>query len=105
MKVSIPTIGTRGDVEPFVALAQEPARAGHSAVVLSDPVMRTLVESHGVPFIAIGPDVDLDEVAASVRRRSRRPWPALAAGCASPSRRWRRPTRTSWRAAVARTWW
>lgn len=47
MKVVIPTIGSRGDVQPFIALAQGLIHAGHSVTILSHPVMRELVESFG----------------------------------------------------------
>lgn len=78
MKVTLPTIGTRGDVQPFIALAQGLVRAGHTATILSHPVMRLLVESHGIPFAPIGPDVDMDEVAASIREHSRNSWVGLS---------------------------
>jgi sterol 3beta-glucosyltransferase len=59
MKILIPTIGSRGDVQPFIALAQGLNQAGHQTVLASHPVMRILVESHGVIFELIGPDIDL----------------------------------------------
>jgi sterol 3beta-glucosyltransferase len=77
MKIIIPTIGTRGDVQPFIALAQGLVRAGYTVTILSHPVMRTLVESHGVPFAPVGPDVDMDEISTSVRERSRNAWGGL----------------------------
>jgi sterol 3beta-glucosyltransferase len=77
MNIIIPTIGTRGDVQPFIALAQGLASAGHTVTLLSHPVMRALVESHSVCFAPIGPDVDMDEVAAGIRERSRNPWAGL----------------------------
>ncbi len=45
MKIVIPTIGTRGDVQPFIALAQGLGRAGHTVTLMSHPVKRALVES------------------------------------------------------------
>ena len=71
MKIVIPTIGTRGDVQPFIALAQGLARAGHSVTLATHPVMKTLVESHGVGFAPIGPDIDLGQEVAAIRLRSR----------------------------------
>lgn len=59
MQIIIPTIGSRGDVQPFLALAQGLVRAGHFVTLASHPVMRSLVEAHGVPFAPIGPDIDL----------------------------------------------
>jgi sterol 3beta-glucosyltransferase len=71
MKIVIPTIGSRGDVQPYIALAQGLGRAGHSARVASHPVMRGLVESHGVEFAPVGPDVDIGQEAAAIRDRSK----------------------------------
>lgn len=70
MNVVIPTIGSRGDVQPFIALAQGLQRAGHSVKLASHPLMRELVEAHGVAFAAIGPDIDLDQEVAAIRERS-----------------------------------
>ncbi len=70
MEIAIPTIGTRGDVQPFIALAQGLVAAGHSVTLLSHPVMGELVRSHGVQFAPVGPDVDLGVETAVIRDRS-----------------------------------
>lgn len=54
-----------------MALAQGLIRAGHTVTLASHPVMKTLVESHGVPFAPIGPDIDLGQEVAAIRLRSR----------------------------------
>jgi sterol 3beta-glucosyltransferase len=46
MRIVIPTIGSRGDVQPFIALAQGLAHAGHVVTLASHPVMKMLVETH-----------------------------------------------------------
>ncbi|HLE52427.1 MAG TPA: glycosyltransferase [Anaerolineales bacterium] len=71
MKILIPTLGSRGDVQPFIALAQGLTRAGHIATLASHPVMRSLVESHGVTFAPIGPDIDLAQEVAAIRHQAR----------------------------------
>ena len=71
MKILIPTIGSRGDVQPFIALAQGLDQAGHQTVLASHPLMSNLVESHGVSFAPIGPDIDLSERVALIRQQSR----------------------------------
>ncbi|MBN1660245.1 MAG: glycosyltransferase family 1 protein [Anaerolineae bacterium] len=71
MRIVIPTIGSRGDVQPFLALGQGLIQAGHTVTLASLSVMKMLVESHGVPFAPIGPDIDLEEEVAAVRRQSR----------------------------------
>jgi UDP:flavonoid glycosyltransferase YjiC (YdhE family) len=70
MRVLIPTIGSRGDVQPFIALAQGLERAGHTVTLLSHHAMRPLVEAHAVNFAPMGPDVDMAEEAAAIRQRS-----------------------------------
>jgi UDP:flavonoid glycosyltransferase YjiC (YdhE family) len=70
MKILIPTIGSRGDVQPFIALAQGLQHTGYTVTLASHPVMKTLVESHAVPFAPIGPDIDLALEAAAIRQRS-----------------------------------
>ena len=71
MRIVIPTLGTRGDVQPFVALAQGLTHAGHTVTLVSHPCMRQLVESHHVAFAPMGPDIDLGQEAAIIRARSR----------------------------------
>lgn len=63
----IPTIGTRGDVQPYIALAAALEKAGHRAQVASHPCMRTLVESYGVDFAPIGPDIDIGQETAAIQ--------------------------------------
>src|SRR5512136_2146037 len=82
MRILIPTIGSRGDVQPFIALAQGLARSGHTVTLASHPVMQALVESHGVPFAPIGPDIDLAREVAAIRHRARN----IAAGLISAMR-------------------
>ena len=67
MNVLIPTIGTRGDVQPFIALSQGLKRAGHTVTLASHPIMRRLVESHEVTFAPIGPDIDLGREVSIIR--------------------------------------
>jgi UDP:flavonoid glycosyltransferase YjiC (YdhE family) len=71
MKIIIPTIGSRGDVQPFIALSKGLDNAGHQTVLASHPVMKTLIESHGVRFEPIGPDINLAERVATIRRQAR----------------------------------
>ncbi len=70
MRMTIFTIGTRGDVQPYVALALGLEENGHAVTLASHPSMRTLIESHGVTFVPIGPDVDVGKAAAAIRGRS-----------------------------------
>lgn len=71
MNILIPIIGTRGDVQPFIALAQGLMRAGHCVTLASHPVMQPLVETNGVDFAPIGPEINLAQEVADIRLRSR----------------------------------
>ncbi|GGS57543.1 glycosyltransferase [Actinokineospora fastidiosa] len=53
MKALIMTLGTRGDVQPFVALARGLAEAGHDAVVAAPHRFADLVGGAGVAFAGI----------------------------------------------------
>lgn len=57
MKVLISSIGTRGDVQPVLALAVELRARGHEAYVCAAPNFREWVESLGVSFVPLGPDL------------------------------------------------
>ncbi len=70
MRTIIPTIGSRGDIQPYIALAMGLIGAGHDAIVVSHPAMCGLVESYGVPFAPMGPDIDIGRETAIIRGKS-----------------------------------
>lgn len=47
------TYGSRGDVEPFVALAKGFQAAGHQVLLATSERFRTFAEAHSVPFFAM----------------------------------------------------
>lgn len=53
MKVLILTLGTRGDVQPFVALAQQLQQRGHETVLAAPDRFDGLVTGLGVPFAGL----------------------------------------------------
>jgi len=57
MRVLFSTIGSRGDVQPVVALASHLKALGHEVRVCVPPDFREWIESLGVPVIPIGPEV------------------------------------------------
>ena len=57
MRVLLSTIGSRGDVQPLVALASHLIALGHEARVCVPPDFREWIESLGIPVIPIGPEV------------------------------------------------
>ena len=50
MRVCILTLGSRGDVQPYVALARGLDAAGHRTALCAAPAFRPFIESHGVEF-------------------------------------------------------
>jgi vancomycin aglycone glucosyltransferase len=57
MKVLLSSIGSRGDVQPIVALAVECKQLGHDASLCVAPNFKEWIESYGVECIPIGPDL------------------------------------------------
>ncbi len=50
MKVLITTIGTRGDVQPYLALAVGLKSAGHEVVICTCPRFKSLIIDYGIAF-------------------------------------------------------
>jgi sterol 3beta-glucosyltransferase len=70
MKILLPSIGSRGDIQPYINLAQGLRDAGHDVTVTTHPCMQGLVRFHDLDFAPIGPDVNMDQEAARLRQNS-----------------------------------
>lgn len=57
MRALILTFGTRGDVQPYVALAQRLGEAGHQAAVCTAEGFRAVVEDAGVAYLHMSNDM------------------------------------------------
>lgn len=57
MQVLLSTIGTRGDVQPILALALELRALGHQARLCVAPNFQEWIESYGLECVPIGPDL------------------------------------------------
>ncbi|MDA3643941.1 glycosyltransferase [Saccharopolyspora indica] len=89
MKALLMTLGTRGDVQPFLALARGLADAGHEAVVVAPHRFAGFAADRGVPFAGVddGPMRQLDgdtagavvQGGARARLRQVRTMPAMFA--------------------------
>ncbi|WP_427136328.1 glycosyltransferase [Pseudarthrobacter sp. S9] len=88
MKVLIMTLGTRGDVQPFIALARGLLAAGHEVVLAAPHRFAGFAAAHGVPFAGVddGPMRLMDDPAGAgalieggirVRLRQARTMPAM----------------------------
>ena len=56
LNIVVQVVGSRGDVQPFLALAKGLQKAGHRIRLATHPVFRELVESYGIEFFSIGGD-------------------------------------------------
>lgn len=50
MRVCFMTLGSRGDVQPYLALGKELIKRGHTAVICTGASFRQFVEENGVEF-------------------------------------------------------
>ena len=57
MKVTIVALGTRGDVQPYIAIGLALAARGHDVRLASGDNFRPLVESYGLSFAPLGIDM------------------------------------------------
>ncbi|MBH0775135.1 glycosyltransferase [Nocardia bovistercoris] len=57
MKIAIPLTGTRGDVQPVVALGLELRGRGHDVILGAPPNLVDFVTATGLPAVSCGPDV------------------------------------------------
>jgi mannose-6-phosphate isomerase-like protein (cupin superfamily) len=60
MRIAINALGTRGDVQPYVALGLGLERAGHEVRLVTHTIFRELAKQHGLTFYPL--DLDPREV-------------------------------------------
>ena len=57
MRAVLTNFGSRGDVQPYLALGVEMQRHGHNPVIATSPEYRSEVERCGLEFCQLGPDL------------------------------------------------
>lgn len=57
MRITIVTIGTRGDAQPYLALGAGLQAAGHSVTLCTHENFRPFIESYGVTFMPLAGDI------------------------------------------------
>ena len=67
------TMGTRGDIQPYIYLAQALMKEGHRVMIGTHPCWKKLVTSAMIQFTPIGPDIDIEYEAAVIRGRTKNP--------------------------------
>jgi len=70
MKIIVPAIGSRGDVQPYINLCQGLQEAGHDVVLATNPTLVSLAGSHGVKCVPVGPPVDMGVEGARLMAQS-----------------------------------
>lgn len=69
-KIAMFTMGTRGDVQPYIFLSRGLVEAGYDVTLGSHPCWKELIESYGIHFEPVGPDINIEEEAAAIRGKS-----------------------------------
>src|SRR5580693_3212400 len=67
MRALLLTVGSQGDVQPFVALASRLRSGGHEAVLAAPALYGGLAAAYDVPFVPL--DLDLDRLGAALADR------------------------------------
>src|SRR5580704_7663003 len=65
MRVLLSTIGSRGDVQPMVALALRLRELGQEVRICAPPDFGEWIGTLGIPFVSVGPEVRHTAAAAS----------------------------------------
>ena len=74
MRIIVPAIGSRGDVQPYIALCQGLQEAGHDVQLATNPTLCSLVDSYGVPVVPVGKPVDMGAAGARIWAQAGRFW-------------------------------
>lgn len=72
-KIAMFTMGTRGDVQPYIFLSKELIKNGYDVTLGSHPCWQNLIEEAGIYFEPIGPDIDIEKEAAIIRGKISNP--------------------------------
>ena len=66
MRILLSTFGSFGDVHPYLAIALELKRRGHTAVLATSELYRAKIEAEGLEFAALRPDLPPANEAAAI---------------------------------------
>jgi len=70
MRIVIATIGSRGDVQPYLNLGQGLRDAGHEVTLATNPTLCPLAEQHGLHAVPVGRPVDMGAEGARLMAQS-----------------------------------
>jgi rhamnosyltransferase subunit B len=60
-RIVITSVGSLGDIYPYLALARRLTQRGHEAIFATSAYYRPLIEGEGVAFCPVRPDIDLED--------------------------------------------
>lgn len=72
-KIAMFTMGTRGDIQPYIILSKELIKNGYDVTLGSHPCWRDLVEDANIHFESIGPNIDIEKEGAVIRGKNSNP--------------------------------
>ena len=88
MRILLCSLGSHGDVHPYLALGRELMRRGHAITFATSAHYQALVEGHGIAFTPIRPQAPLDDHAVMARIMDARRGPeAVIKGFVMPALR------------------
>ena len=70
-KIAMFTMGTRGDVQPYIYLSKGLMRSSYDVTLGTHPCWKKLVEESGVHFEPVGPDIDIEKETAVIRGKAK----------------------------------
>lgn len=63
MKIALTTIGSRGDIQPYIALGTTLQKNGHDVSIITHPWATELLRSYKLKHIPVGNDIDIHATA------------------------------------------
>ena len=63
MKIALTTIGSRGDIQPYIALGKALKENGYDVTIVTHPWAKELVSSYKLPHKSIGRNIDINHEA------------------------------------------
>jgi sterol 3beta-glucosyltransferase len=73
MKIALATIGSRGDIQPYIALAGALNKKGFRTFIATHPYAKQLVESYGIRHESAGQDIDIKTEVKKILQKSNSP--------------------------------
>ncbi len=70
MKIELTTIGSRGDIQPFIALGLALKMNGHSVTILTHPWAERIINSYNLFYLPIGDNIDINYAAKQFVEKS-----------------------------------